>query len=202
MFKIVYWLARIVLFPIYRYRFEGRENLPDGPCLICGNHTANIDSVLVIMGLESRGNYAIISKAELFKNPLLGGIMRFVRAFPVRRGDGDVGAIKAALRALKDGKRLIVFPEGTRVKTGESGGAKAGAGMFAIRGNVPVVPVYVPEGKKAWKRNTVRFGAPITPPDFDGRRPTPEDYAECSNRIMDSILAMRPTQIWEGWEEV
>jgi len=200
MFRIVYWFARIVLFPIYRFRYKGLDNLPDGPCLVCGNHTANIDSVLVILGLESRGNYAIIGKAELFKNPILGALLRFVRAFPVRRGESDVGAIKTALRALKDGKRLIVFPEGTRVKDGESGGAKAGAGMFAIRGNVPVVPVYVPEGKKAWKRNTVTFGAPIQPPALEGRKATPEDYAAFSHHIMDSILAMRPAQIREGRE--
>lgn len=190
MFRIVYWLARLVLYPVYRYRFKGRENIPQGACLICGNHTAIIDSVLVILALDPGGNYAVMGKAELFKNPLFSAVLRFVRVFPVRRGENDIQAVKTALRALKDGKKLVIFPEGTRVKEGETAAAKAGAGMFALRGGVPVVPVYVPEGKKAGRRNVLVFGQPFMP---EGpAKPTTDDYLQLSGRIMEEIHALAP----------
>lgn len=188
LFKIIYWVAYIVLYPFYRFRFVGLQNIPRGGCLICGNHTANIDAVLVVLALGSKGEYAIMAKAQLFQSKLVAWALGLVRAFPVRREDNDINAIKAGLRAVKDGKKLIVFPEGTRVKDGKSAPIKSGAAMFAIKGGVPIVPVFVPIGAKAFKRNTIIFGKPFSPA-VDGK-PNGADYERISHEVMSLALAL------------
>ena len=187
MFRIVYWIAYVILFPIYRFKFVGRENIPDGGCLVCGNHTAIIDAVLVVLSLGPKGEYAVMAKGELFENRFFAALLRFVRAFPVKRGEGDVAAVKMALKALRDGKKLIIFPEGTRVKPGQSAEIKPGAGMFALRGKSPVQPVFVPVGKKAFRRNVLVFGTPFSP---EPQQKGGEDYMRVSNEIMARINAI------------
>ncbi len=197
-FKIVYWLAYIVLWPFYRFSFSGRENLPIGACLVCANHTAIIDSVLMVLSLGPKGDYAVMAKAELFKNPLFGAVLRFLRVFPVNRSGGDIAAVKAGFNALRQNRKLLLFPEGTRVREGQTSEAKSGAGMFALRGNVPVQPIYIPAGRKAFKRNVIVFGKPFTVV-CEGKAGAKE-YAELSASIMRQIsqLAPKSAQLAKG----
>ena len=186
-YKFCYWLVFIVLKPIYRFKVYGRERVPEGGMLICGHHTAIIDPVLVALALGPQGKIAVMGKAELFKIPILSAILRSLNAFPVQRGKNDVGAIKYALKSLKDGRHLILFPEGTRVREGESVEAKTGAGMLSLRAGVPVVPIYITPGRKAFRGCQLVFGTPIRP-TCEGR-PGAADYQRVTDEIMQAVYA-------------
>ena len=187
MFKIAYWIVYICLWPIYRFRFVNRHYITSGGAIICGNHTANIDSVLVVLALGDRKQYAAMAKKELFQVPVLKWLLKAFGAYPVSRGENDIHAIKYSLKALKAGEKLIIFPEGTRVKKGMVSEPKAGSAMLALRTGVPILPVYITPGRKAFRLHgcTVTFGKPYYP-KVEGR-PTAEDYNEVTDEIMRRV---------------
>ena len=161
LYNFIVWTVYLALAPIYRMRVRGLDNIPKGASVICGNHTARVDAVLVVLALFRQGERpALIAKAELFRNPAARWFFTYMGAFPVNRGKSDLAAVKKCLAALKEGKKLIIFPEGTRVKEG-AGEAKSGAAMMAIRTNSPVTPVYITPGRKAFRGCDVTFGQPF-----------------------------------------
>lgn len=178
-FKIVYWLAYIICVPIYRMRVVGRENIPSGACIICANHTALIDAVLLVLALGRKGDYGIMAKAELFKNKIFGAFFDMLNAFPVRRGKRDIGAVKKSLAVLKSGKKLMIFPEGTRVADNEASDAKSGVGMLAVKTAVPIIPVYITAGRKAFRGCSVTCG--------QSYKPHGADYKAIADDAMDKI---------------
>jgi 1-acyl-sn-glycerol-3-phosphate acyltransferase len=95
-------------------------------------------------------------------------------------------AVKTALKCLKEGNKLLMFPEGTRVHEGEDVAAKTGAAMFATRTGVPLMPVYIQPKKKRFRRNTVVLGKPFTP-TYAGRRPTSEELETITEQLMAEI---------------
>ena len=88
-------------------------------------------------------------KIQLIRVPVIGWLLGKAGIFGVDRGHADMHAAKTALRCLKEGHKLLIFPEGTRVEEGENVDAKAGAAMFATRTGVPIVPTYIP-AQKHW----------------------------------------------------
>ncbi len=189
MFKILYYVAYIVLYPFYRYRFLGRENLPKGPCVLCANHTANSDVIFLVLANGPKWDVGIIGKEELFRFKPFGAVLKWLGAFPVKRGSSDLQAVKTGFSILKAGKKLLIFPEGTRVKPGMKREPKPGAAMFALRNNVPMVPVYIPAGRKVFRRNTVVIGKPYAP-TVDGK-PDARVYLEVTEELMKRIFALK-----------
>ena len=94
-----------------------------------------------------------------------------------------MAAAKECLRVLKKGEKLLMFPEGTRVKEGKVSEAQTGAAMFATRTGTPLVPVYIQPKKRRFRKTTVVFGQPYYPA-FEGRKPSADDY----QRIADDLL--------------
>ncbi len=172
----------------YFYKVIGRKNVPSGGFLICGNHTGLSDPIFiaVALGLFAKKPVRFMAKAELFENKLFGAVLRGLGAFPVKRGAADIGAIKEALKILNGGGRLLVFPEGTRNSTD---GAKAGAGMLALRSDCDVVPVYVSPGRKLFHRVYIVFGQPYRPALPDAK-PVSEDYHRAADEILRRVYTL------------
>ena len=113
---------------------------------------------------------SFLAKSELFENRYLGWLIRSLNAFPVRQGEGDVGAVKETIRRLQEGHMLTVFPEGGRCENGELQPILNGASLVVRKAQVPIVPVVI-EGsfkawskhRKIWQRHPVRvlFGKPV-----------------------------------------
>lgn len=192
-FKYVYYwlttaLAAVVSFCFYPCRVYGRENVPArGGFILAANHESNIDPILVPVVCPRQIRF--MAKESLFKNPILGAIIRFGGGFPVRRGMADRRAIKEFLDALDAGWPVIMFPQGTR------GGmaVQAGVGFLAVKSGKPVVPVYIegtdkvlPKGVRFPKRSPVKviFGKPFTLPSN-----TP--HAQAAETIMSAIFALK-----------
>ena len=123
------------------------------------------------------------------KWPVIGFLLKKAGIFGVKRGKADVAALKEALRILKGGEKLLMFPEGTRVKEGEVSEAHTGAAMFATRTSAPLVPIYIQQKKRRFRRTTVIFGEPFHP-EFEGRKPSPEDYQRIADDLMVRIRSL------------
>lgn len=167
----------------------GREHIPEGGALICANHTRLSDPLFVVFAFHLKNRLRFMAKSELMRIPILGWLLAKAGVFGVERGKSDVGAIKLALKVLKGGEKLMLFPEGTRFKEGDGGAAKTGAAMLALRTGVPVVPVYIPRDKKWFGRTPVIIGAPYYP-GVQGRKATPEDYRVVADDLMKRIRAL------------
>ena len=130
----ILWVLAGILFP---WRVTGRENLPqEGGVVICANHTSFLDPILILLAATKKRQIHVVAKAELFKIPVLGWILRGIEMIPVKRGMSDISAFKGCLKVLRDGAPLLIFPEGTRVKEGHKVAAHSGAVVMAARSNV------------------------------------------------------------------
>ena len=189
MYAIIYPLIWIFMKIFHPWKAIGLENLPEGAALLCGNHTTAGDPVYVVCYLGRRRQIHVMAKEEIMKWPVIGFILKKAGMFGVKRGKADVAALKEAMRVLKDGERLLIFPEGTRVKEGETSEAHTGAAMFSTRTGAPLIPVYIPPKKRIFRRTKVVFGEPYHP-EFEGRKPTPEDYRRIADDLMVRIRTL------------
>lgn len=188
-FKIVQAVIRVFLFFVFRVKVIGKENLPkDEGAIVAINHRSNWD--VVVLGATSTRQLGFMAKAELFKNKILAALFTALGAFPVQRGKGDLGAIKAALTRLRNKEIVAMFPEGRRVKEGEEAEPKQGAVVLATRAQVPIVPVNI-SGKYRWlSKITVTYGQPIYYTQFAEEKPTVEQLHSLSIDLMKTIRGM------------
>ena len=184
---------------IYRVRFLGTENLPDGPVICAGNHVSYLDPILLWAGSPRQLHF--VAKAELWEARWLGWALDHFWAIPVRRATADREMIATASELLSRGESLGMFPEGTRQRdadSGELGEPQGGVSFIALRANVPVVPVGIagtdkalPAGAKVprFPPVTFVFGEPVRPEEFEGGRK--ERMEAMTAALMERIAAAR-----------
>lgn len=189
LYAVLYPLVWLFMRIFHPWRAVGRENIPEGGALLCGNHTTLGDPIYVVCAVGHKPQFRVLAKAELMKIPVLGYLLKKAGIIGVERGKADVGAVKECMRALKGGEKLLLFPEGTRVKEGEDSQAHTGAALFATRADVPLIPVYISPRKRLFRKTSVVFGKPYKPV-YEGRRPTPEDYQRIADDLMERIRAL------------
>lgn len=183
LYKLGKLICTVIFYPMYRIKVVGKENIPkDGPVLICSNHIANVDPPIV--GITSNRDIYFMAKEELFKNPIIGGILKRVNAFPIKRGMRDRNALRKGLDVLSGNNVLGLFPEGSRQKTGEIGKGLAGAGFFALRSEAVVVPCAIIGPYKTFKPLKVVYGKPI---DLTEYRQEKASAQVVTDRIMEEI---------------
>lgn len=182
-YAVIYPLIWIFMKLFHPWKAIGVENIPEGGAVICGNHTTLGDPLYVVCAMSGKRQTHVMAKAEIMKWPVIGFLLKKAGIIGVNRGKSDMGAVKECLRVLKKGEKLLMFPEGTRVKGGEDSQAHTGAAMFATRTGTPLVPVYISPQKKRFRKTAVVFGQPYHP-EFEGRKPSADDY----QRIADDLL--------------
>ena len=180
-YSLIYPLARLI-FPC---RFYGRENIPEGGLVICANHSSWIDPVLVALAFQRHRQIFFMSKAEIFKVPVLGAVLRSIGCFPVQRAEIDIKAIRTAFGHLKNGNRVMIFPEGTRVKEKEPVDAKSGALRIALKTRSPILPIYISRKKWAFSLSKLVIGEPYLPVI-----PENKDYAPLADELMRKIYEL------------
>ncbi len=195
-FHYVYILLRPLIWLLMPFRAVGRENVPEGGALLCANHASGWDPILIALALPNDSRIAFMAKEELFRNGLLRWLLKKLGGFPVNRGGNDLSAMKTALKALNDGRRLMVFPEGTRVEKQGDTDAKGGITMMATRTGVPIVPIYCGGKKKLFHRYSVIFGEPYMP-QIEGRRPTQEENHQIAEEVLRRIYSMSEVDAWK-----
>lgn len=146
-YRFVYCLVWPFFNFIHPSKVIGRENIPQGGAMVCCNHTAMSDPLFLAFAFQLHNQLRAMAKAELLRVPVVGWVLGKAGVFGVERGKSDIAAIKLAMKFLRDGEKVLLFPEGTRVRSskGEVSQPKSGAAMLAVRCGVPILPVYVPE---------------------------------------------------------
>lgn len=189
MFYIVArWICRCLLIIIGRWQIEGKARMPvTGGIIIASNHTSNIDPLVIGCTFDRRVSY--LAKEELFKIPVLSWVCRQLGAFPIKRGAGDRGAIRATLKILQDGLAFGIFPEGTRSKDGKLQTGKSGIALLALKAKVPVLPVGM-LGTRQGRNIRVKVGQPISFPEYWDQKVTKEDLEIITARIMAEIAKL------------
>lgn len=196
--KVVFTIVWCIVAPffglVHPCRLVGRERLPVEGGLFCANHTAMSDPLCLLFALGVKWNLHVMAKAELMRIPVLGWILKQIGIFGVERGKSDVNAIKNAMKFLKSGESVLIFPEGTRIKNGvdkngNESEAKAGAAMLAVRTGVNLIPVFIPEKKRWFGVTNIVIGEPYKP-DAKSRKGSAEEYQQIAEDLMGRIQAL------------
>ncbi|MCR5834218.1 MAG: 1-acyl-sn-glycerol-3-phosphate acyltransferase [Selenomonadaceae bacterium] len=178
---------------ILRTKVIGAENIPnEGGFILAANHLSNWDPPFLGTFVKREVNY--MGKEELFKNPVMAAVCRALHVFPVKRGAADKTAIKTAIKILRDGNCLGIFPEGTRSKTGKMGKPETGVSLIAAMTKAPVIPAAIINTEKIFSsekflpRLVVVYGTPIK---FTGSTKDKESLENFAQEIMNEIAKLK-----------
>lgn len=189
LFKILVPIVRAFVKIFFRVRIVGEENIPkEGGCIICANHSSNWDPVYLVVLLSRR--FYFMAKAELFKVPVIGWIVKKIGMIPVKRNGSDISAVRIAISNLKEGKGLGIFPSGTRVKNDDGADAKAGVVFIAVKAAVPVIPIYIETNYRIFSKVTIHIGEPKDFAVYNKAKFSSEELGEMSKDLFKNIQAL------------
>ncbi len=173
----------------------GAENIPDSGCLVVSNHLSFADIPILAYALDTRA-LCFMAKKELFKVPLLGAFAKSLGAFPVSRGTADVSALKTAETLAKEGRCVVIFPQGTRKPDVDPKETEVhgGAALIAQRADVPCLPCYIKAKNRRvrfFSKNTVYIGKPVFPSELEGGK------TEATKKLFMRICDLGETGEWK-----
>ncbi|MBL9179699.1 MAG: 1-acyl-sn-glycerol-3-phosphate acyltransferase [Verrucomicrobiaceae bacterium] len=194
-----YWLGKNLFHELacglFDFRIIGEEkmNFP-GPALIACNHVSFLDPPFVGQAFDGMIHY--FARKTLFDHPVAGAILRQWQVIPIDRDKPDAASLKATIRFLRAGEKVLIFPEGTRSPDNNLRPAEAGVGLFIAKSKAPVLPVRIfgsyeayPRGAKTLRpsRITLVIGN-IWQPDLDSyRKEGRELYQALADDVMSRI---------------
>jgi len=186
LYQILRLIGKPVIYLLFLPKIIGKKNTRHkGRAVVIANHSSFWDPLLIAVIFKRQVYW--MGKIELFKSRIARMFFNAVKAFPVRRGEGDLAAIRHAFRILKAEKLFGIFPEGTRIKTGEIGRFEPGTAMIALKNNAPVIPVYIKGKYKLFRRMKVIIGEPIMRSDYVGSK-TDQAAVEAATRFLENKL--------------
>jgi 1-acyl-sn-glycerol-3-phosphate acyltransferase len=191
-------LVRAVSRLYFGLELRGVEHIPvHGPLVVVPNHQTFADPVLVTIPIRRRVYY--MAWRRLFQVPVLGRLIRLLRAFPVELDARDPGAVREARRRLLDEDAVVmIFPEGGRSKDGALGRFHLGAFRLAASLGVPAMPVTIAGGHESWPpgrrlprrgRITITYHPPLSIDTDADPRAAAQDLAERARAVIASALA-------------
>lgn len=187
MFHFIQALAYLPMAMVYPTKIVGRKNLPKGKVIITLNHTSNLDAVVLILNTWEKKYF--LAKKELFVSKARSWFLKKMGAIKIDREIADVSAIKEAFKVLKNNKKLVIFPEGTRNKTEELNlqQVKHGAAMIAIKTKTPIVPLWILNRPKAFRKTKILIGKPYELDEFYGQKLSDEVLEKASAKVAEKL---------------
>ena len=191
-------VSQCIVFPIYKFIFKGRligkQNIPQkGSFIMVSNHGSLLDPPF--LGHAVGRNISFMAKAELFKIPLLGFIIKACGAYPVKRGIADKNTIKIACEKLSKNNCIGIFIDGTRQKDGRVNKPKQGAALLAFKNQKLLLPVAIINSHRLirfkffipiFTKIIIKVGKPIAPPQSASK----EDLILVTNHLQENINDM------------
>ena len=194
--KLIYQLvSKLLVFPIYKFVFRGyligRENIPQKDSfIVVSNHGSLLDPPL--LGHALGRNISFMAKAELFKVPFLGFIIKACGAYPVKRGIADKNTITTACKKLSNDNCIGIFIDGTRQKNGRVNKPKQGAALLAFKNQKLLLPVAIVNSHRLirfryfiplFSKIVIKVGKPVLPPQSSSRH----DLNSVTMHLQDEI---------------
>jgi 1-acyl-sn-glycerol-3-phosphate acyltransferase len=195
-YRVAYLILNVLATILFGLVKRGGDRVPmTGGVIIASNHISYCDPPIVGCGIPRELHF--MAKEELFKNPVFAAVIRSYNAIPLKRSVGDMAALRKAVKLVKEGRAVLMFPEGTRSLSGKLLKARAGVGMIGVMTSAPIVPVYV-EGTnspgKAFlrkRRFAVSCAEPVIPSDYKARAAGPkEQYQMVTDEVMKRIAGL------------
>jgi 1-acyl-sn-glycerol-3-phosphate acyltransferase len=196
-----YFLLGLLSWPVmrllFRERSKGVENIPEGGFVLAPNHVSNLDPWPLGIPLWPRRQLHWMAKSELFK-PVMGTLISWGGAFPVKRGQRDEGAIETAVERVRAGEIVVIFPEGTRKEKGlikrHESRPRTGAARVALRAGAPLVPAAIAGTDRLTRLGALRvaYGPPVDLSDLNGSDER-EAAKEATDRLMAEIEKLKAT---------
>jgi 1-acyl-sn-glycerol-3-phosphate acyltransferase len=181
---------------IFHLKIINEDNIPGkGGFIVACNHISLADPPLV--GISIKRPVHFVAKKELFRNRLFGGLIRGLNAHPIRRNAIDRQALELTTRLLREGNGIIIFPEGSRSKSGQFRPAKPGIGMIARKLSAAVVPAYISGSNHLkncfWGREklVIIFGKPLDSGVVVNYDNSKEGYRKLADDIMARIKELK-----------
>lgn len=180
---------------LYKVEYVGEENIPEnGGFILASNHVNALDPVFIALGMKKRQLH-FMGKKELFENPVIKFFLSKLNGFPIVRGGADSEALNYAIRLVKEGYVLGIFPEGTRSKDYKPAKAKSGVAVIAKEAKADILPVaiYTSDDMKKGTKLTIRYGE-LIPYESLGinEESSRTEIKECAQNVMGEI-----TKLWE-----
>lgn len=196
----LYEFAKVMFrfqFKLMGWTIQGVENMPaEGPVILAINHISLWDPLVAASSLPRKVSF--MAKEELFSIPVLGKILPKLGAFPVKRGQGDMNAIRQSLAILKEGRVLGLFPEGTRSKNGEIQKGLPGMVLLMEKSKASVVPIKMFGTRnlltKGWGNIVVVVGKPMTAQMLQAPEGVENRREWIADRIMQAMLELSITK--------
>jgi len=197
--KLIYELvSKVVVFPIYKFVFKGqligRDNIPQKDSFIMvSNHGSLLDPPF--LGHALGRNISFMAKAELFKIPFLGFVIKACGAYPVKRGIVDKSTIKTACKKLSNDNCIGIFIDGTRQKNGRVNKPKQGAALLAFKNQKVLLPVAIVNSHRLvrfkffipfFSKIVIKVGKPVQPPQSSSR----DDLNFVTMNLKDNINSL------------
>ncbi|MDZ7672262.1 MAG: lysophospholipid acyltransferase family protein [Halanaerobiales bacterium] len=188
--KIIYWvsyyLINLYLKVVHKFKVKGKDNVPKyGPLIVVSNHVSYLDPPIV--GAAVKRQLHFMAKTELFEKKWFGYILKKMGTFPVKRGVPDKSAIRNSLNILNNDQTLCMFPEGTRIKSGELGEAKPGVTLIALMSKSPILPVAIKHSDDKNKSLQVAIGKPFLLDEYYDKKLNRDQKDEVGQLIMKKI---------------
>lgn len=180
-----------IFYPYKRHNAVEKYDVSKAYVLLC-NHYSMLDVMYPAAAMKKPVYF--MAKKELWENKFLAWFCTKCRCIPVSR-DGaaiDVKGIMTAMKYLKSGKNILIYPEGTRNKGDvDMLPFHAGFAAIAIKTRTPIIPIVQSGKPRLFRKSHVFFGAPIEFTEYYGKKLTEADLAECEKRLRNIMLKMR-----------
>ena len=184
-----------VLFRVHGHNAENEPDEQDGAYIVVANHICNADPVIICSVMRKQQPH-YMAKKELFKIPLLRGLIKALGAFPIDRGGADVKAIKHSIALLEEGKCIGIFPQGHRFKKVDpkTTPVKNGAAMLATKTQTQILPCFIKTKKRKispfFTRVDVIVGKPIKFEELNYNPEEKGEYTRISNYIFEKVCEL------------
>lgn len=191
---LFYSVAKIIVFPLFRVlypvRYYGIEKIRDGkgPRLLISNHRHALDPLVIAYSV--REQCVFLGKKELADNPIAAWFLKKLHCIFVDRHNTDLEAMRSCMKALKLKKTLVIFPEGTRYHQGQMEHIENGTSLIALRGKVPLIPIYLDGTLRLFHRINVYVGDPIQFDDLIQRGANVDTCNELNRRMKQTYRTM------------
>ena len=194
-------LARGLFSIFHPTKIYGRENLKEGKAILSINHRSNWDIVLWLANNKMR--FKILAKKELFSFKPFGAFLRWLGGIEIDRSGNDINAIKNCMKALKDGKKLVVFPEGTRLKNEADilGEIKSGLALIAIKTKTPIIPIWIERKPKIFRFSKYHIGEAFELESFYDKKLDEETLGQANQVVREKMLEVRAEVLKEKEEK-